>query len=45
MESISFSSNKSSENLYPKWYNQRIRNNYQHLMDLLEKKINTWQTL
>ena len=38
MESVSLSSDKSSDDLYPKWYNQRIRNNYQHLMDLLEKK-------
>ena len=24
--------------IYPIWYNQRIRNNYQHLFDLLERK-------
>jgi hypothetical protein len=38
MENVSLSSDKSSDDLYPKWYNQRIRNNYQHLLDLLEKK-------
>ena len=38
MERISLSSDKSTEDLYPSWYNQRIRNNYQHLIDLLEKK-------
>ena len=24
--------------LFPNWYNQRMRNNYQHLFDLLERK-------
>jgi hypothetical protein len=38
MEVLSLSSDKSNDDLYPKWYNQRMRNNYQHLMDLLEKK-------
>lgn len=38
MERVSLSSDKSSDDFYPKWYNQRIRNNYQHLLDLLEKK-------
>ena len=38
MERISLSSDQSNDNLYPSWYNQRIRNNYQHLLDLLEKK-------
>lgn len=32
------SDNELNSDIFPQWYNKRLRNNYQHLFDLLERK-------
>ena len=37
-QNIIENNNELESDIFPQWYNKRLRNNYQHLFDLLERK-------